>query len=47
MEIKVKQAEIENKRNRLKDAKKLKKRISDHDLETEKLGLREKIWKKK
>jgi exonuclease SbcC len=37
IEIKVQQAEIEKKLNRLKDAKKLKKRISDYDLETEKL----------
>ena len=36
-EIKVQQAEIEKKLNRLKDAKKLKKRISDYDLEIEKL----------
>lgn len=41
MEIKVQQAEIEKKLNRLKDAKKLKKRISDFDLETEKLGFKE------
>ena len=40
MEIKVQQAEIEKKLNRLKDAKKLKKRISDYDLETEKLGFK-------
>lgn len=37
LEIKVQQAEIEKKLNRLKDAKKLEKRISDYDLETEKL----------
>ncbi|WP_292374002.1 DNA double-strand break repair ATPase Rad50 [Methanosarcina sp. UBA411] len=37
LEIKVQQAEIEKKINRLKDAKKLEKRISDYDLETEKL----------
>ena len=40
MEIKVQQAEIEKKLNRLKDAKKLKKRTSDYDLETEKLGFK-------
>ncbi len=37
LDIKVQQAEIEKKLNRLKDAKKLEKRISDYDLETEKL----------
>ncbi len=37
MDIKLQQAEIEKKLNRLKDAKKLDKRISDYDLETEKL----------
>ena len=37
MDIKLQQAEIEKKLNRLKDAKKLEKRISDYDLETEKL----------
>ena len=38
MDIKLQQAEIEKKLNRLKDAKKLEKRISDYDLETEKLS---------
>ncbi|HEY3363205.1 MAG TPA: DNA double-strand break repair ATPase Rad50 [Methanosarcina sp.] len=37
LDIKLQQAEIEKKLNRLKDAKKLEKRISDYDLETEKL----------
>ena len=37
MEIKLQQDEIEKKLNRLKDAKKLEKRISDYDLEIEKL----------
>ncbi|RXA20090.1 DNA double-strand break repair Rad50 ATPase [Methanosarcina sp. MSH10X1] len=37
LDIKLQQAEIEKKINRLKDAKKLEKRISDYDLETEKL----------
>ncbi len=36
MDIKLQQAEIEKKLNRLKDAKKLEKRISEYDLETEK-----------
>jgi exonuclease SbcC len=40
MEIKVQQVEIEKKLNRLKDAKKLKKRTSDYDLEIEKLGFK-------
>ncbi|MGB9938746.1 DNA double-strand break repair ATPase Rad50 [Methanosarcina sp.] len=48
LDIKLQQAEIEKKLNRLKDAKKLEKRISDYDLETEKLrnkakGLQERI----
>ncbi|MGA9187336.1 MAG: DNA double-strand break repair ATPase Rad50 [Methanosarcina sp.] len=48
IDIKLQQAEIEKKLNRLKDAKKLEKRISDYDLETEKLsdkakGLQERI----
>src|SRR5690606_28357049 len=37
LDIKLQQAEIEKKLNRLKDAKKLEKRISDYDLEIEKL----------
>lgn len=37
IEIKLQQDEIEKKLNRLKDAKKLEKRISDYDLEIEKL----------
>ncbi|MCQ1536877.1 DNA double-strand break repair Rad50 ATPase [Methanosarcina sp. KYL-1] len=37
VDTKVQQAEIEKKLNRLKDAKKLEKKISDYDLETEKL----------
>lgn len=36
MDIKLQQAEIEKKLNRLKDAKKLEKRISEYDLKTEK-----------
>ncbi len=40
MEIKVQQTEIEKKLNRLKDAKKLKKQISDYDLEIEKLSVK-------
>jgi DNA repair protein SbcC/Rad50 len=42
MDIKLQQAEIEKKLNRLKDVKKLEKRISDYDLETEKLRVRAK-----
>lgn len=42
LDIKLQQAEIEKKLNRLKDAKKLEKRISDYDLETEKLKNKEK-----
>lgn len=38
LDTKLQQAEIEKKLNRLKDAKKLEKRISDYGLETEKLG---------
>ncbi len=37
MEIKLQQDDIEKKLNRLKDAKKLEKRILDYDIETEKL----------
>ncbi|WP_243685116.1 hypothetical protein [Methanosarcina barkeri] len=37
LDIKLQQAEVEKKLNRLKDAKKLEKRISDYDLETERL----------
>ncbi len=37
LDIKLQQAEIEKKLNRLKDAKKLEKRISDYDQEIEKL----------
>lgn len=37
LDIKLQQAEIEKKLNRLKDAKKLEKKISEYDLETEKL----------
>ena len=42
MEIKLQQAEVEKKLNRLKDAKKLEKRISDYDIENEKLLARAK-----
>lgn len=42
LDIKLQQAEIEKKLNRLKDAKKLEKRISDYDLEIEKLRNRAK-----
>ena len=45
MDIKLQQAEIEKKLNRLKDAKKLEKRISDYDLETEKLRIRQRTCK--
>ncbi len=41
-EIKLQQDEIEKKLNRLKDAKKLEKRISDYELEIEKLRARAK-----
>lgn len=37
LDIKLQQAEVEKKLNRLKDAKKLEKRISDYDMETERL----------
>lgn len=42
IDIKLQQAEIEKKLNRLKDAKKLEKRISEYDQETEKFRSRAK-----
>ncbi|MGB9928020.1 MAG: DNA double-strand break repair ATPase Rad50 [Methanosarcina sp.] len=47
METKVQQAEIEKKLNRLKDAKKLEKKLVEYDTETEKLQAKTKAFEER